>query len=151
MQIILQEDVEKLGTRGQVVEVAEGYARNFLLPRKLAMPASAGNLKRLEKIRTTLAKLTATERDAAQKIADELNGVVITLVRKAGENDHMFGSVTSADLAHELSTRGHEVDKRKIQLAEPIRTLGEYQVPVKLYTDVTAEFKVVVKREEVVA
>jgi large subunit ribosomal protein L9 len=151
MQIILQEDVEKLGTRGQIVEVAEGYARNFLLPRKLAMPASAGNLKRLEKIRTTLAKLTATERDAAQKIADELNGVVITLVRKAGENDHMFGSVTSADLAHELSVRGHEVDKRKIQLAEPIRTLGEYQVPVRLYTDVTAEFKVVVKREEVEA
>jgi large subunit ribosomal protein L9 len=148
MQIILQEDVDKLGTRGQVVEVAEGYARNFLLPRKLAMPASAGNLKRLEKIRTTLAKLTATERDAAQKVADQLNGVVITLVRKAGENDHMFGSVTSADLAHELASHGHEVDKRKIQLAEPIRTLGEYQVPVKLYSDVTAEFKVVVKREE---
>jgi large subunit ribosomal protein L9 len=148
MQIILQEDVEKLGTRGEVVEVAEGYARNFLLPRKLAMPASAGNLKRLEKIRTTLAKLTATERDAAQKVADQLNGVVITLIRKAGENDHMFGSVTSADLAHELAAHGHEVDKRKIQLAEPIRTLGEYQVPVKLYSDVTAEFKVVVKREE---
>jgi large subunit ribosomal protein L9 len=151
MQIILQEDVEKLGTRGQVVDVAEGYARNFLLPRKLAMPASAGNLKRLEKIRTTLAKLTATERDAAQKVADALNTVVISLTRKAGENDHMFGSVTSADLAEELSKLGHTVDKRKIQLAEPIRTLGEYQVPVKLYTDVTAEFKVVVAREEVKA
>jgi large subunit ribosomal protein L9 len=148
MQIILQEDVEKLGTRGQVVEVAEGYARNFLLPRKLAMPASAGNLKRLEKIRTTLAKLTATERDAAQKVADALNSVVISLTRKAGENDHMFGSVTSADLAEELAKLGHTIDKRKIQLAEPIRTLGEYQVPVKLYTDVTAEFKVVVAREE---
>jgi len=148
MQIILQEDVEKLGTRGQVVEVAEGYARNFLLPRKLAMPASAGNLKRLEKIRTTLAKLTATEREAAQKVADALNAVVISLTRKAGENDHMFGSVTSADLAEELSKLGHTVDKRKIQLAEPIRTLGEYQVPVKLYTDVTAEFKVLVAREE---
>jgi len=148
MQIILQEDVEKLGTRGQVVEVAEGYARNFLLPRKLAMPASAGNLKRLEKIRTTLAKLTATEREAAQKIADGLNTVVISLTRKAGENDHMFGSVTSADLAEELAKLGHTVDKRKIQLAEPIRTLGEYQVPVKLYTEVTAEFKVVVAREE---
>jgi large subunit ribosomal protein L9 len=148
MQIILQEDVDKLGTRGQVVEVAEGYARNFLLPRKLAMPASAGNLKRLEKIRTTLAKLTATERDAAQKVADALNTVVITLTRKAGENDHMFGSVTSADLAEELAKLGHTVDKRKIQLAEPIRTLGEYQVPVRLYSEVTAEFKVVVKREE---
>lgn len=148
MQIILQEDVDKLGTRGQVVEVAEGYARNFLLPRKLAMPASACNLKRLEKIRTTLAKLTATERDAAQKVADALNTVVITLTRKAGENDHMFGSVTSADLAEELAKLGHTVDKRKIQLAEPIRTLGEYQVPVRLYSEVTAEFKVVVKREE---
>ena len=148
MQIILQEDVEKLGTRGQVVEVAEGYARNFLLPRNLAMPASAGNLKRLEKIRTTLAKKTATERDAAQKVADALNTVVISLTRKAGENDHMFGSVTSADLADELAKQGHTVDKRKIQLAEPIRTLGEYQVPVKLYTDVAAEFKVIVKREE---
>ena len=148
MQIILQEDVDKLGTRGQVVEVAEGYARNFLLPRKLAMPASAGNLKRLEKIRTTLAKLTATERDAAQKVADALNTVVISLTRKAGENDHMFGSVTSADLADELAKLGHTVDKRKIQLAEPIRTLGEYQVPVKLYSEVTAEFKVVVAREE---
>jgi len=148
MQIILQEDVDKLGTRGQVVEVAEGYARNFLLPRKLAMPSSAGNLKRLEKIRTTLAKLTATERDAAQKVADALNTVVITLTRKAGENDHMFGSVTSADLAEELAKLGHTVDKRKIQLAEPIRTLGEYQVPVRLYSEVTAEFKVVVKREE---
>jgi large subunit ribosomal protein L9 len=148
MQIILQEDVDKLGTRGQVVEVAEGYARNFLLPRKLAMPASAGNLKRLEKIRTTLAKLTATERDAAQKVADALNTVVISLTRKAGENDHMFGSVTSADLAEELAKLGHTVDKRKIQLAEPIRTLGEYQVPVRLYSEVTAEFKVVVKREE---
>jgi large subunit ribosomal protein L9 len=151
MQIILQEDVEKLGTRGQVVEVAEGYARNFLLPRKLAMPASAGNLKRLEKIRTTLAKLTATEREAAQKVANALNTVVISLTRKAGENDHMFGSVTSADLAEELSKLGHTVDKRKIQLVEPIRTLGEYQVPVKLYTEVTAEFKVVVAREEVKA
>jgi len=148
MQIILQEDVDKLGTRGQVVEVAEGYARNFLLPRKLAMPASAGNLKRLEKISTTLAKLTATERDAAQKVADALNTVVISLTRKACENDHMFGSVTSADLAEELAKLGHTVDKRKIQLAEPIRTLGEYQVPVRLYSEVTAEFKVVVKREE---
>jgi large subunit ribosomal protein L9 len=147
MQIILQEDIEKLGTRGQVVEVAEGYARNFLLPRKLAMPASAGNLKRLEKIRTTLAKLTATEREQAQKVAEELSTVVITLIRKAGENDQMFGSVTTSDLAQELSSRGHSVDKRKIQLDEPIKLLGEYQVSVKLYSDVTGQFKVIVNRE----
>jgi large subunit ribosomal protein L9 len=147
MQIILQEDVEKLGTRGQVVEVAEGYARNFLLPRNLALPASAGNLKRLEKIRTVLAKKTATERDQAQKFAEVLNAVTINLIRKAGETDQLFGSVTSADLAAELAKQGHEVDKRKIQLEEPIKLLGEFQVTVKLYTDVTAQFKVVVARE----
>ncbi|MGH9591802.1 MAG: 50S ribosomal protein L9 [Bryobacteraceae bacterium] len=147
MQIILQEDVEKLGTRGEVVEVAEGYARNFLLPRQLALPASAGNLKRLEKIRTVLAKRTATERDEAQKIAAQINTVTISFVRKAGENDHLFGSVTTGDLAEELAKQGHEVDKRRIILADPIKVLGEYQVSVKLYTDVTAEFKVVVTRE----
>jgi large subunit ribosomal protein L9 len=147
MQIILQEDVEKLGTRGQVVEVAEGYARNFLLPRNLALPASAGNLKRLEKIRTVLAKKTATEREQAQKFAEVLNAVTINLMRKAGETDQLFGSVTSADLTAELAKQGHEVDKRKIQLEEPIKLLGEFQVTVKLYTDVTAQFKVVVARE----
>lgn len=149
MQIILQEDVEKLGTRGQVVEVAEGYARNFLLPRNLALPASAGNLKRLEKIRTVLAKKTATEKDQAQKFAEQLNSVVINLVRKAGETDQLFGSVTAADLAQELEKQGHDVDKRRILLEEPIKLLGEYQVTVKLYTDVTAQFKVVVAREAV--
>ncbi|HLW99755.1 MAG TPA: 50S ribosomal protein L9 [Candidatus Acidoferrales bacterium] len=147
MQIILQEDVEKLGTRGQVVEVAEGYARNYLLPRNLALPASAGNLKRLEKIRTVLAKKTATERDQAQKYAEVLNGVTVSLVRKAGETDQLFGSVTTADLAEELAKLGHEVDKRKIQLDEPIKLLGEFQVTVKLYTDVAAQFKVIVTRE----
>ncbi|HXQ96961.1 MAG TPA: 50S ribosomal protein L9 [Candidatus Limnocylindrales bacterium] len=147
MQIILQEDVEKLGTRGQVVEIAEGYARNYLLPRNLALPASAGNLKRLEKIRTVLAKKTATERDQAQRYAEVLNGVTVSLVRKAGETDQLFGSVTTADLAEELAKLGHEVDKRKIQLDEPIKLLGEFQVTVKLYTDVGAQFKVVVTRE----
>lgn len=147
MQIILQEDVEKLGTRGQVVEVAEGYARNFLLPRNLALPASAGNLKRLEKIRVVLAKKTANEREQAQRFAEVLNGVTVSLVRKAGETDQLFGSVTTADLAEELAKLGHEVDKRKIQLEEPIKLLGEFQVTVKLYNDVTSQFKVVVTRE----
>jgi len=147
MQIILQEDVEKLGTRGEIVTVAAGYARNYLLPRKLALPASGGNMKRLEKIRTVLAKKTASERDVAQKQAETLNGVVLTLTRKAGENDQLFGSVTSADLAEALAAQGHEVDKRKIQLAEPIKVLGEYEAPVKLHREVTAQIKVVVKRE----
>lgn len=148
MQIILQEDVDKLGVRGDVVTVAEGYARNFLLPKNLALPASAGNLKRLEKIRATLAKKTATERDAAQKQADALNGTTVTLTRKAGENDQLFGSVTSADIAENLAKQGFEIDKRRIQLADPIKVVGEYQVPVKLHREVTAEVKVIVKKEE---
>jgi large subunit ribosomal protein L9 len=147
MQIILQEDVEKLGNRGEVVEVKEGYARNFLLPQKLALPASAGNLKRLEKIRATLAKRTASERDQAQVLANTLAGVTVTLVRKAGENDQLFGSVTAADLADALAAQGHTVDKRRIQLPEPIKLIGESQVSVKLHQDVTAGFKVVVARE----
>jgi len=148
MQIILQEDVEKLGVRGDVVTVAEGYARNFLLPKNLALPASAGNLKRLEKIRATLAKKTATERDAAQKQADALNAATVTLTRKSGENDQLFGSVTSADIADNLAKQGFEIDKRRIQLAEPIKVIGEYQVPVKLHREVSAEVKVIVKKEE---
>jgi large subunit ribosomal protein L9 len=147
MQIILQEDVEKLGVRGDVVTVAEGYARNFLLPKNLALPASAGNLKRLEKIRATLAKKTATERDLAQKEADTLSAITITLTRKAGENDQLFGSVTSADIADAVKAQGHEVDKRRIQLADPIKVVGEYQVPVKLHREVTAQVKVIVQKE----
>ncbi len=147
MQIILQEDVEKLGTRGQVVEVAAGYARNFLLPRKLAIPATAGNLKRLEKIRATLAKRTATERESAQKLAELLATVSVTLTRKAGENDQLFGSVTAADIAEALAAQGYNVEKRKIQLDEPIKLVGEYQVSAKLHLDVVANIKVVVQRE----
>jgi large subunit ribosomal protein L9 len=147
MQIILQEDIEKLGTRGQVVEVKAGYARNYLLPQKLALPASAGNLKRLEKIRATLAKRTATEREQAQILANTLAGVIVTLVRKAGDNDQLFGSVNSADLADALAAQGHVVDKRRIQLDEPIKLIGESQVNVKLHQDVTAQFKVIVTRE----
>jgi large subunit ribosomal protein L9 len=147
MQIILQEDVEKLGTRGEVVEVAVGYARNFLLPRKLGLEASPANLKRLEKIRVTLSKRTATEKDAAEKQAELLRGVTLTLSRKAGENDQLFGSVTAADLSDALAAQKFEVDKRQIQLAEPIKLIGEYQVPVKLVHGVTAEFKVVVQKE----
>lgn len=146
MQIILQEDVEKLGTRGDVVTVAEGYARNYLLPQKLAMEASAGNLKRLEKIRGTLAKRTATEREQAQKQAEALSAVVLTLSRKAGETDQLFGSVTAADVAEALAAQGFELDKRRIEV-EPIKQLGESTVTAKLVHGVTATFKVVVTRE----
>jgi large subunit ribosomal protein L9 len=147
MQIILQEDVEKLGTRGQVIEVAEGYARNFLLPRKLALAATPNNLKRLEKMRAVFAKREATEKEAAQKLAELLGSVTLTLSRKAGENDQLFGSVTSGDLADALAAQGYSIDKRKIQLDEPIKLVGEYQVPIKLHHDVTGTVKLVVQRE----
>ena len=147
MQIILREDVEKLGTRGQIVEVADGYARNFLLPRKLGIEASKGNLKRLEHIRASLAKKTATERESAQKLAELLAAASVTLTRKAGENDQLFGSVTAADIAEALAAQGYNVEKRKIQLEEPIKLVGEYQVAAKLFHDVTANIKVIVQRE----
>lgn len=147
MQIILQEDVEKLGTRGEVVEVAAGYARNYLLPHKLALEASPANIKRLEKIRVTLAKLTATEKEAALQQAALLNQVTVKFARKTGETDQLFGSVTSADLADALKAQGFEIDKRRIQLEEPIKSLGEKTVTVKLVHGVTAEFKALIEKE----
>jgi large subunit ribosomal protein L9 len=147
MQVILQEDVDKLGTRGEVVEVAPGFARNFLLPRKLALEASSANLKRLEKIRVTLAKRTATEKSAAEQQADLLNNVIVKLARKAGENDQLFGSVTAADLAEGLAKQGFQIDKRRIALDEPIKILGESLVTVRLVHSVAAQFKVIVEKE----
>jgi large subunit ribosomal protein L9 len=148
MQIILQEDVEKLGDRGEVVTVAEGYARNFLLPRKLALEATPGNMKRLEKMRAAFAKKEATEKGDAEKLAELLSRVSLTISRKAGENDQLFGSVTSADISEALAAQGFTLDKRKIQLAEPIKIVGERLVPVKLHREVQATVVVTVKREE---
>ena len=148
MQIILQEDIEKLGHRGDVVTVKPGYARNFLLPRKLAVEANAGNLKAIERIRTSLAKKTATELDAAQKQAALLNGISLKFTRKTGENDHLFGSVTSADIAQQLEEKGFNIDRRKIHLDEPLKSLGEFLVPVRLHREVTAHLKVVIQAEE---
>ncbi len=147
MQIILQEDVEKLGNRGEVVEVAAGYARNYLLPRKLAIEATDGNRNALERIRASLAKKTATERAAAEKQAELLNGVTLQFTRKTGENDQLFGSVTSADIAEALAAQKFSVDKRQVQLADPIKVLGEYPVVIKVFRDVTATVKVVVAKE----
>ncbi|HUO36208.1 MAG TPA: 50S ribosomal protein L9 [Candidatus Acidoferrum sp.] len=148
MQIILQEDVEKLGNRGEVVSVAEGYARNFLLPRKLALEATPGNMKRLEKMRAAFAKKEATEKADSQKLAELLAAVSLTVTRKAGENDQLFGSVTSADISEALAAQGFTIDKRKIQLAEPIKIIGDHQVPVKLHREVIANVAVSVKKEE---
>jgi large subunit ribosomal protein L9 len=151
MQIILQEDIEKLGHRGDVVTVKPGYARNFLLPHKLAIEATTGNMKALERIRTSLAKKTATELEAAQKQASLIDGVELHFTRKTGENDQLFGSVTSADIAEGLQAQGFKIDKRQVQLTESIRALGEYPVTIKVFRDVTAAVKVHVEKEAVAA
>ena len=148
MQIILQEDIDKLGHRGDVVTVKPGYARNFLLPRKLALEATAGNMKALERIRTSLAKKTATELAAAQKQAELLSGVSLSFARKTGENDQMFGSVTSADISEALAAQNFKVDKRQVQLGEPIKIVGDYPVTIKVFRDVTAQISVHVAKEE---
>jgi large subunit ribosomal protein L9 len=147
MQIILQEDIDKLGHRGDVVTVKPGYARNYLLPRSLAIEATAGNMKALERIRTSLAKKTATELEAAKKQADLLSGVSVSFKRKTGENDQMFGSVTTADISEALAAQGFKVDKRQVQLADPIKTIGEHDVTIRVFRDVTAHVKAVVEKE----
>jgi large subunit ribosomal protein L9 len=148
MQIILQEDVDKLGNRGEVVTVAEGYARNYLLPRKLALEATSGNMKRLEKMRAAFAKKEAVERGDAQKLADLLAEVSLEISRKSGENDQLFGSVTNADIAEALAAKGFTIDKKKITLAEPIKTVGEFEIPIKLHREVVNKVKLTVKKEE---
>ncbi len=148
MRIILQENVEKLGSRGEVVEVADGFARNYLLPRELAIPATQANLKRLEKIRASLSRRDATEKESAQQLAQSLASVSLAISRKAGENDQLFGSVTSADIAAALEAQGFKIDKRRIQLEDPIKLIGEYTVPVRLLHDVAATVRLAVTRQE---
>ena len=147
MQIILQEDIDKLGHRGDVVTVKPGYARNFLLPRSLAIEATAGNMKALERIRTSLAKKTATELEAAKKQAELLTGVSLNFKRKTGENDQMFGSVTTADIAEALAAQSFKIDKRQVQLAEPIKIIGEHNVTIKVFRDVVANVRTIVEKE----
>lgn len=147
MQIILQEDIDKLGHRGDVVTVKPGYARNYLLPRNLAIEATAGNMNALERIRTSLAKKTATELEAAKKQAELLTGVSLTFKRKTGENDQMFGSVTSGDISESLAAQGFKIDKRQVQLAEPIKSIGEHDVTIKVFRDVVAHIRAIVEKE----
>src|SRR5215475_9379661 len=147
MQIILQEDIDKLGHRGDVVTVKPGYARNYLLPRSLAIEATPGNMKALERIRTSLAKKTATELEAAKKQAELLSGVSVSFKRKTGENDQMFGSVTSGDIAEALAAQGFKIDKRQVQLAEPIKVIGDLNVTIKVFRDVVANVRAIVEKE----
>ncbi|HKD05104.1 MAG TPA: 50S ribosomal protein L9 [Bryobacteraceae bacterium] len=147
MEVILREDIDRLGTRGQVVKVAPGYARNFLLPKRLAVAATDANRKIVEQERQAHLRKEAKLQGEAQDLAKLLGTVTITIVRKAGENDQLFGSVTAADIADALAAQKYTVDRRKIQLDEPIRTLGEHKVPVRLHKDVVADVTVNVSRE----
>ncbi len=147
MEVILKEDVANLGHRGDVVKVADGYGRNFLLPRKLALQATANNKAVIDQMKAAAARRSATEKAQAESLAAQLEPLTLSFTRKSGENGHLFGSVTSADIAHELETRGFDVDRRKIQLVEPIKAVGEISVAIKLYREVTAHVKVSVAAE----
>ena len=148
MEVILKEDVSKLGQRGDVVKVADGYGRNFLLPRKLAMEATAANKVVIEQMKQAAVRHSAREKSEAESLVKQLNEVELVFERKVGENDHLFGSVTSGEIAQQLEHKGFTIDRRKLQLEEPLRQLGEFHVPVKLHREVTAHVKVTVKAEE---
>ncbi len=147
MEVILRDHVEHLGDRGEIVKVADGYARNYLLPRNLALLATEGNRKRIDRERKVVETREAEERGAAQGLAARLGALDVSISRKVGENDHLYGSVTNADIAEALAAKGVEIDRRKILLADPIKAIGETQVPVKLYRDVTAQLLVKVVKE----
>jgi len=148
MEVILRQDVEKLGSRGQVVKVAPGYARNFLLPNKIAVPATEANRKIVEQERQAHVRKEAKQKGEAEDLAKMVNGVSVTIVQKAGENDQLFGSVTSKDIVEALAAQNFEIDRRKIHLEEPIKQLGDFKIPVRLHKDVTAEIAVHVIKEE---
>ncbi len=147
MEVILREFVEKLGKRGEIVKVSDGYARNYLLPRKLALPATEGNKKHVERERKIVDAREADEKQSASALGARLGEVAITIARRVGETDHLYGSVTGADIADYLKEHGFEFDRRKLILPEPIKTLGEHAVPLKLHRDVTVQLKVNVVRE----
>jgi large subunit ribosomal protein L9 len=142
MEVILREHVDNLGRRGELVKVADGYARNYLLPRKLALLATAGNKKVIEREKEKFDVKEAEEQKVAQSVADRLASVEIEIARKVGETDALFGSVTNADVAESLAAKGFDIDRRKVQLHEPIKKLGEFTVPVKLHRDVIVALKV---------
>src|SRR5215510_12673946 len=147
MEIILRETIDNLGRAGQVVKVADGYARNFLLPRKLAYLATPGNLKVIEFERQSLIRKEAKQQDDAQKLKEMLDKVTLAFRRKVGEQNALYGSVTNADVAEELEKKGFQIEKRKIHMDDHIKTLGEFSIPVRLFKDVTAHVKLKVEPE----
>ena len=147
MEVILRQHVDNLGERGQIVKVADGYARNYLLPRKLALPASEGNKRHVERERKIMETREADEKGQAEATASRLGSVEITIARRVGETDQLYGSVTAADIADYLKGKGFEVDRRKLVLPDPIKTIGEHNVPLKLHRSVTVPLKVKVVKE----
>jgi len=147
MEIILREHVEHLGNRGDIVKVAAGYARNYLLPRKLALQVTANNKRQIDREKKIADAREAEDRSQAEAIAQRLNQLEIEIARRVGENQALYGSVTTADIAQALLAKGFEIDKRKIQLEDPLKALGESSVPVKIHRDVTAQLRVKVVPE----
>ena len=142
IEVILKEHVEHLGRRGEIVKVADGYARNYLFPRKLALAVTAENKRTIERERAKADAKEAEELKGAQAIAAELQNVEVSIARRVGEHDTLYGSVTTGDIADALAARNVEIDRRKIQLADPLKTLGEHTVPVKVHRDLTVDLKV---------
>ena len=147
MEVILKEDINKLGHRGDVVKVAEGYGRNYLIPKKLAIEATPGNKAVIEQMKAAAVRKSAKEKGSAEELGNQLDGVTVEFTRKSGEHDQLFGSVTSADIAHALEAKGFTIDRRKVLLDVPLKTVGEFKVPVKLHREVTVTVKAVVKKE----
>jgi large subunit ribosomal protein L9 len=147
MEVILKEDVDHLGHRGDVVKVADGYGRNYLLPHKLAMQANAANKAVIEQMKNSAVRRTAKEKAEAEAQVSLIEAISLEFSRKVGENEHLFGSVTSSDIAQELESKGFTLDRRKIHLEEPLKQLGEFHVPIKLHREVTAHIKVTVKSD----
>jgi large subunit ribosomal protein L9 len=147
MEVILREHVDNLGRRGEVVKVADGYARNYLLPRKLALLVTDGNKRQIEKERAKFEAKEAEEKRVLDAFAERLNNAEIVITRKVGETDALYGSVTTSDIADALAAKGFEVDRRKLQLADPIKKIGDVVVPVKLHRDITANVTVHVVKE----
>ena len=147
MEVILKEDLEHLGNRGDVVKVADGYGRNYLLPRKLAMQATTANKAVIEQMKQSAVRRSAREKGEAEQMVAQYDALTLSFTRKTGENEQLFGSVTSSDIAQALEAQGLATDRRKIQLEEPLRQLGEFLVPVKLHREVSAHVKVVIEGE----
>ncbi|MBI3478365.1 MAG: 50S ribosomal protein L9 [Acidobacteria bacterium] len=147
MEVILKEDVPKLGNRGDVIKVAEGYGRNFLLPHKLAIEANAANKAVIAQMKAAAVRRSAKEKSEAESLAKQFDGLEVSFTRKSGENDQLFGSVTSGDIADALEKKSFHIDRRKIQVHEPLKTVGEFTIPIKLHKDVTTHLKVVIGKE----